>query len=99
MKIPWSRKNGNPLQYSCLENSMGQRMEATVHGVAKRWIGLSTHAGTHMLISQPCEKRVWWGQEKHSTLLRVFLPQCLWLVSFMSSFRNLRMDMQSGCLL
>ena len=28
--------NGNPLQYSCLENSMGRgAWQATVHGVAK----------------------------------------------------------------
>ena len=30
--------NGNPLQYSCLENSMGSgAWQATVHGVAKSW--------------------------------------------------------------
>ena len=30
--------NGNPLQYSCLENSTdGGAWWATVHGVAKRW--------------------------------------------------------------
>ena len=30
--------NGNPLQYSCLENSMGREAWwATVHGAAKRW--------------------------------------------------------------
>ena len=30
--------NGNPLQYSCLENSMdGGAWWATVHGVAKSW--------------------------------------------------------------
>ena len=30
--------NGNPLQYSCLENSMDQgAWQATVHGVAKGW--------------------------------------------------------------
>ena len=30
--------NGNPLQYSCLENSMdGEAWRATVHGVAKSW--------------------------------------------------------------
>ena len=35
-------ENGNPLQYSCLENSMDRgAWWATVHGVAK--IGLSTH--------------------------------------------------------
>ena len=30
--------NGNPLQYSSLENSMGSgAWQATVHGVAKSW--------------------------------------------------------------
>ena len=34
--------NGNPLQYSCLENPMDRgAWWATVHGVAKSWIGLS----------------------------------------------------------
>ena len=32
--------NGNPLQYSCLENPM----EPTVHRVAKSWTRLSTHS-------------------------------------------------------
>ena len=33
--------NGNPLQYSCLENSMdGGAWWATVHGVAKSWTRL-----------------------------------------------------------
>ena len=45
--IPWSGGspgggNGNPLQYSCLENPMDRgawktRDWATVHGVAKSW--------------------------------------------------------------
>ena len=34
--------NGNPLQYSCLENPMdGGAWRATVHGVAKSWTRLS----------------------------------------------------------
>ena len=34
--------NGNPLQYSCLENPMeGGTWWATVHGVAKSWTQLS----------------------------------------------------------
>ena len=34
--------NGNPLQYSCLENSMdGGTWWAAVHGVAKSWTRLS----------------------------------------------------------
>jgi len=34
--------NGNPLQYSCLENSMGRgAWQVTVHGVAKSWTQLS----------------------------------------------------------
>ena len=36
--------NGNPLQYSCLENSMDRRAwQATVRGVAKSQTRLSTH--------------------------------------------------------
>ena len=39
--------NGNPLQYSCLENPMeGGAWWATVHGVTKSWTRLSTH--THI---------------------------------------------------
>ena len=34
--------NGNPLQYSCLENPMDRgAWQATVHGVAKSWTQLS----------------------------------------------------------
>ena len=43
--------HGNPLQYSCLENSMDRwAWQATVHGVTKSWIWLSnwhTHTHTH----------------------------------------------------
>ena len=32
-------RNGNPLQYSCLKNSMDRGdWQATVHGVAKSWL-------------------------------------------------------------
>ena len=35
--------NGNPLQYSCLENSRDRgAWWATVHGIAKSWITLTT---------------------------------------------------------
>ena len=37
--------HGNPLQYSCLENPTDRgAWQATVHGVAKSQILLSTHA-------------------------------------------------------
>ena len=43
--------NGNPLQYSCLENSMdGGALWAKVHGVAKSWIQLSDFS-RHSLFS------------------------------------------------
>ena len=39
-KISWKR-NGNPLQYSCLENPMDRRAwQATVHRVTKSWMWL-----------------------------------------------------------
>ena len=41
--------NGNPLQYSCLENPEEGRGDgwATVHWVTKSWTQLSTHTRTH----------------------------------------------------
>ena len=40
--------NGNPLQYSCLENPMeGRAWQATVHGVAKSWTRLSYFTSLH----------------------------------------------------
>ena len=40
--------HGNPLQYSCLENSMDRgAWQATVHGLTKSWTRLSTHTCTH----------------------------------------------------
>ena len=40
--------NGNPLQYSCLENSMDWgAWQATVHGVAKGQTRLTMHKHTH----------------------------------------------------
>ena len=39
--------NGDPLQYSCLENSMdGGAWQATVHGIAKSQTQLSSFTGT-----------------------------------------------------
>ena len=47
--IPGSGKspgggNGNPFQYSCLENPMDREAwKATVHGVTKSWAQLNEH--------------------------------------------------------
>ena len=42
--------NGNPLQYSCLENPMdGEAWWATVHGVTKSPTGLSDFTSTSFL--------------------------------------------------
>ena len=35
--------NGNPPQYSCLENMDRGAWQATVHGVTKSWIRVSMH--------------------------------------------------------
>ena len=72
--IPGSRRfsggrNGNPFQYSCLENSMDRgAWRATVHGVTKGWICLSvyTHTHTHTLthtVTLMCSKN-WKPQER-----------------------------------
>ena len=66
--------NGNPLQYSCLENSMDRAAwQATVHGVAKSRLQLKqlTTAHAHKITSssifrltrgcEPCFETVWVG--------------------------------------
>ena len=41
--------NGNPLQYSCLENSMDRgNWQPTVHGITKSRTQLSDYTNTHM---------------------------------------------------
>ena len=46
---PLGEGNGNPLQYSCLENSMGREAWwATVHGVAKGWTRLKRRNHIYM---------------------------------------------------
>ena len=47
--------NGNPLQYSCLENSMDRgTWQATVHGVAKSQTRLSDyHTYTAVILGLP----------------------------------------------
>ena len=49
--------NGNPLQYSCLENPMDRgAWWATVHGVAKSWTRLK-QLSTHALFTQIKHKK------------------------------------------
>ena len=44
-------ENGNPLQYSCLENPMdGRAWWATIHGVTKSWTRLSDFTHTSLII-------------------------------------------------
>ena len=44
-------RNGYPLQYSCLENTMYRgSWQATVHGVAKSWTQLSDFTSLHFII-------------------------------------------------
>ena len=51
--------NGNPLQYSWLENPMdGRAWWATVHGVAKSWIRLSYLIFTFIANSHCCTKEI-----------------------------------------
>ena len=48
MNIFVGEGNGNPLQYSCLENPMdGEAWWATVHGVAQSQTEAYTHRGIH----------------------------------------------------
>ena len=66
---PWwarspGRRNGNPLQYPCLENPMDRAWQATVHGVAKRWTWLMIIFGFFLrppvLLSGACSWPQWY---------------------------------------
>ena len=58
-------ENGNPFQYSCLENPMDRgAWRATVHGAAKSQISLSTH--THNLLL------------RENILIIVLAAICIW---------------------
>ena len=59
--------NGNPLQYSCLENSIdGRAWQATVHGVAKSGTGLSDFTSLHLKrwLGQIANNMFWGEPEK-----------------------------------
>ena len=67
--LGWGRSpggvNGNPLQYSCLENPMvRESWWATVHGVAKSWIWLSTHSPTHLPNLEPGFRSLFWNLQR-----------------------------------
>ena len=49
--------NGNPFQYSCLENSMdGGAWQATAHGVAKSRTRLGDFTSLHFRVGQKVRK-------------------------------------------
>ena len=60
--------NGNPLQYSCLENAMDRgSWKATVHGVTKSWTQLAAFGegnGTplqYSCLENPMDRGAWWA--------------------------------------
>ena len=72
--------NGNPLQYSCLENSLDRgTWQVTVHGVTQRWIQLSDWQ-THEESSLGRRNNHWKRAEEitlkaHTGLGVVYVPQ------------------------
>ena len=67
-------ENGNPLQYSCLENPMDRRAsEATVYEVAKSWTQLSMH--THKVKAEWGGEREFYRQGKRAKMLNPSLEE------------------------
>ena len=88
-KIPW-RRNGNPFQYSCLENPMDRgAWRATVHRVAKSqtWLKWLSTWVDNKYINLPSKKKKknWWKA--------FFLPiQFQFLNSILKSRYNRKID-------
>ena len=62
--------NGNPLQYSCLENSMDREAwQAIVHGLAKRWTWLNRHTDLCIYADLESEMKIEVSGEKNSEVL------------------------------
>ena len=64
--------NGNPLQYSCLENPIDRgTWRATIHGVTKNQTGLSNKTTTFME-SQTCARNFWKSCKICSSVTTIF---------------------------
>ena len=71
--------NGNPIQYSCLDNSMDRgTWWVTVHGVAKSmtWLSTHTHTHTHKYHYNPIHNSKW-IQFSHSVVSDSLWPHGL----------------------
>ena len=86
---PPRKGNGNPLQYSCLENPMDWRnCWATVYGITKNRIWLSAHAYTHTHThthTHPCLHLEQFDMLVHPCLVPVFTSHYLCACSVMSN--------------
>ena len=69
--------NGNPLQYSCLENpTEGGAWWATVHGVAKSRTGLSDFTSQHLIGSAFSMVGFSWAQSTSYVFLILWIDSC-----------------------
>ena len=66
---PLEEENGNPLQYSCLENPMDKgAWRATIQRVTKSWTQLSDYIGEgngtplqYSCLENPMDRGAWWA--------------------------------------
>ena len=98
--IPGSRRssgegNGNPLQYSGLENPLdGGDWLATVHGVSKSWTGLRDFTFTFFVKSEnPNTHRLklWQWSQDAIKCMNIWLPL---MVNFLISYFGILTDSQ-----
>ena len=82
---PPGEGNGNPLQYSCLENSMDRgAWHAAVHGVAKSWARLNDFT-FFSLLALLALNRAWKKPFYFIVVLNIFLMLLLFSCSAMSN--------------
>ena len=94
---PLREGNGNPLQYSCLENSMDWgAWQATVHGVAKGQARLSMHTHTethththiHTQYTYMYRYKHILGQNRLTYLVLTWKPWCYLILPITNTWSN-----------
>ena len=92
--------NGNPLQYSCLENSMDRPWGRKESGTTERWTHTHTHYHCNINIFYSW-KTIWekhgWDEERDNYVFHWFFIKCVLLTKFLLIIRAATVKTSMHC--